>query len=494
MIGHKTVNNKSYTRKIMIVKDPKVKLVAKKTRRRSRYEMLLDSIYDAVLITDSDGYILEVNARAVEMFEFAWDDFKNLHISSLVEKMDRKILKTLHGNVDEKRYTVLEGRCLRKDQSNFNAEIAVGAERLESDDGLVFFIRNITQRKEMESQLRAANHALMNAAIGIVITDLDGAVQTANPAFLETWGYTADSDVLGRSIEEFFENAKEIRDIVGKVKTSYVCMNETVGRKKEGDTFRVQMSAAPNVSENNHVYGIVFSLRDNTDTHETQEALKRASEQQLESERVKTRLSTISTLGFALNNPLQGLLSMAEIDGRDEYKTQILRMISIVQELQSSEPLKVIKSPDGVERYKLSSPAHLAPCREKSVLLVDDEELIIKHFSNFMNNAFPDASVEAARNGAEAVKRFEQGHHRLILLDCIMPGMNGEDAYAAIEKICEERDWQMPNIIFCTGFMPSEKIRELAEGGNSNHLLTKPISKEDLMTAISPFMNAGKEK
>lgn len=479
---------KSSTRKILVVKDPKIRLVNKKTKERSRYEKLLDSIYDAVLVTDPEGYVTEVNARAVEMFEFTWDEFPGVHIGSVVEKADQRLLRTLKKNIDDKRYTVLEGRCYRKDRSSFAAEVAVGAELLESDTGLMFFVRNITPRKEAEHLLRAANNALMNAAIGMVITDPDGLIETANPAFLKAWGYPEDANVQNLPLHNFFDNRQEIEDIVHKVQTSLISMDETRAKKADGATFYVQLSAAPNLSGNSQMTGIVFSMRDNTAAIEAQNVMKDAARQKIEAERIQARMDTIRTLGYALNNPLQTLLSMAEMDQREDYKEQVHRMISIVQELQSSEPLKVIKSPDGVERYKLNTAAHLTPCAPQTVLIVDDEELIIKHFNNFLNSKYPDASVDIAHTGKKALERFGERHHRLILLDCVMPGMTGEETYAELEKMCEERDWQMPNVIFCTGFMPPEPIRELTESGKGHHLLTKPISRDDLTNAIGSFL------
>jgi len=62
-------------------------------------------------------------------------------------------------------------------------------------------------------------------------------------------------------------------------------------------------------------------------------------------------------------------------------------------------------------------------------------------------------TVLAARSGADAVQIFEEKHDSiaLVLLDVVMPGMTGPEAYA---KICAVRP-DMP-VVFTTGYSAEE--------------------------------------
>ena len=52
--------------------------------RKSLFRQFLAGMYDAVVITDPNGYIIEINARAVEHFGYEQDDVIDKHISLFV--------------------------------------------------------------------------------------------------------------------------------------------------------------------------------------------------------------------------------------------------------------------------------------------------------------------------------------------------------------------------------------------------------------------------
>ena len=41
-----------------------------------------------------------------------------------------------------------------------------------------------------------------------------------------------------------------------------------------------------------------------------------------------------------------------------------------------------------------------------------------------------------------------------------MPIMNGEETFHETQAVCKEKNWEMPAVIFCTGYTPPESIRE----------------------------------
>lgn len=61
----------------------------------------------------------------------------------------------------------------------------------------------------------------------------------------------------------------------------------------------------------------------------------------------------------------------------------------------------------------------------KSVLLVDDEDI---HRDIAANLLSPFYQMDYAENGMEAIRKCEQNHYDLILMDLHMPKMNGEQA------------------------------------------------------------------
>ena len=97
---------------------------------------------------------------------------------------------------------------------------------------------------------------------------------------------------------------------------------------------------------------------------------------------------------------------------------------------------------------------------------------------------FPTMQVDSVEDGQEATNAFKDRLYDFVIMDVDMPVMNGIDAYQEIERICSQKAWTPPVIIFCTGYAPPELIQSLAVENSNYHLLLKPISLIDLMSII----------
>jgi CheY-like chemotaxis protein len=96
----------------------------------------------------------------------------------------------------------------------------------------------------------------------------------------------------------------------------------------------------------------------------------------------------------------------------------------------------------------------------------------------------PDLHVDMATNGRIAVEEFSRGHHAILVMDLSMPVMDGRQAFEAISRICEERGWEMPSVIFCTGFAPEEFLEKVLQGHPEHSLLLKPVGGTAVVRAI----------
>jgi len=124
--------------------------------RDTPYDMLLESIYDGVFITDRRGVILDYNARAAEFFRLDEERLLGLPMVELISGADDRLIDTIHANLDKSRYTLIEARCTRADGSAFPAEIAANQVDLDQEGQLCFFVRDITQRRQALDALEAA--------------------------------------------------------------------------------------------------------------------------------------------------------------------------------------------------------------------------------------------------------------------------------------------------------------------------------------------------
>jgi len=85
-----------------------------------------------------------------------------------------------------------------------------------------------------------------------------------------------------------------------------------------------------------------------------------------------------------------------------------------------------------------------------SLLIVDDERLNLMILTDILS---PEYTVYTARNGVEAIEKAKEHLPDVILLDIIMPGMDGYEVLTTLKNLDETRE--IP-IIFITGLSSAE--------------------------------------
>lgn len=133
--------------------------VARRRERKERdtpFDKLLASVYDAVLITDPAGHVLDCNQRAEEFFLIAEERLLGMSVLDLISGASETLLDAIRQNLHDHKYTVVEARCSRADGSFFPAEIAVNRVDLDATGQLGFFVRDTTVRTKAQQELQNA--------------------------------------------------------------------------------------------------------------------------------------------------------------------------------------------------------------------------------------------------------------------------------------------------------------------------------------------------
>ena len=219
---------------------------------------VLEHLYDAITLTDLKGNVQQANRRAEELFGYPLVQLLGMPLSQIVDGVNDELLGMMHQQLKRGRFTVLEARCTRQNGSQFPAEIAVSSLDLGDVPGLCFSMRNITQRREMQNQLVMAQHALQQAACGLLMADLDSKVHFANPAFCRQWGAATPEDVIGHSLDEVFgeAHADQLRGGLGG--EPWAGQLDFV--RPDGTTFRLDATSAPNFDFAGVLVGLVISF------------------------------------------------------------------------------------------------------------------------------------------------------------------------------------------------------------------------------------------
>jgi NarL family two-component system response regulator LiaR len=112
------------------------------------------------------------------------------------------------------------------------------------------------------------------------------------------------------------------------------------------------------------------------------------------------------------------------------------------------------------------------------VMIVDDHDMVRKGLAAFLM-VCPDLElVGEASNGEEAVHLCEQARPDVILMDLVMPQMDGRAATRAIRE-----RWPQVQIIALTSFQEKKLVQEALQAGAISYLM-KNVSVDDLAEAI----------
>lgn len=112
------------------------------------------------------------------------------------------------------------------------------------------------------------------------------------------------------------------------------------------------------------------------------------------------------------------------------------------------------------------------------VMMVDDHAVVRSGLGAFLL-AFPDMELVAeAASGEEAVHLCSQHRPDVVLMDLVMPGLNGAQTTRAIRQACPDSQ-----VIALTSFKEEALIQEALQAGAISYLL-KNISAAELAEAI----------
>lgn len=116
----------------------------------------------------------------------------------------------------------------------------------------------------------------------------------------------------------------------------------------------------------------------------------------------------------------------------------------------------------------------------KQVLVVDDDRYNLEVLSAMLE--LRDYEVDTAVNGSEALDCFEKKHYDLILMDIMMPELNGNVATQIIRAL--EKPEDVPTRIIAVTAKDPDGNREIWEDSGFNGYLTKPFSEESLWRTL----------
>lgn len=116
----------------------------------------------------------------------------------------------------------------------------------------------------------------------------------------------------------------------------------------------------------------------------------------------------------------------------------------------------------------------------KLVLVVDDDEMIRRLVRTVLEA--DDFSVVEAKSGDEALQMVDDAKPAIVVLDVMMPGLNGVD-------VCRQLDHDNVKVIILTARDDAAIAEECMKAG-ADAFLTKPFSSIQLLDLVEELLAA----
>lgn len=113
----------------------------------------------------------------------------------------------------------------------------------------------------------------------------------------------------------------------------------------------------------------------------------------------------------------------------------------------------------------------------KTILVVDDEELVLNAVSDILKENGYD--VVTAVDGKDGLEKHKQYGPDIVITDIVMPDMEGIELLKSLHRTNEKTP-----IIVMSGHAVGSKFLHVAKLMGARESLLKPFSKTELLTAV----------
>ncbi len=237
-----------------------------------RYRALFEFSPDGVLVL-KDGVYMDCNSKTLELMKCGREDIvgKEPHVFSpevqpdgipSIDKANEKVRLALSGKPQ-----FFEWRNRMFDGSGFlDAEVNLSRFDVNNEAHILVIVRDITERKKTEAEIRRLVTAIEQAAEDIFITDAEGVIEYVNPAFESVTGYSR-GDALGKTpafLTSGLHDREFYRNLWETIRSGKVWTGTIVNRRKDGTFIHEESTVGPLVDSSGAITGYIALNRDVT--------------------------------------------------------------------------------------------------------------------------------------------------------------------------------------------------------------------------------------
>jgi PAS domain S-box-containing protein len=393
-------------------------ITVRKRRERNLafFQQAVEQMGSGIAAYDDTGTIRYANSAYAEMLGTTSGDLEGRHVAGLNPEFEADRFHEYWESFGPGETKRRETRHRRFDDgTTFPVATTTTHITAGGDEYHVGTIRDITERKAREQELRMFREAVEQAGHAVIVTDTDGVIQYVNPAFEELSGYSA-AEAIGRTpaINKSGEHGDDFYDDLWEtILDGEVWTGEIVNEHKNGERYAIDQTVAP-LTDDGEITGFVAINRDISELKEQRRELKRQNE----------RLEKFGrTVAHDLRNPLNIIdahldrASRADdpADAHERMQTALDRMGELIEELLAlAEQGKTVLDPEpaGLEAVATNAWDHV-DTREMRLEVVDDATFLMddSRTEQLLENLYRNAREHAGEDSTVRVGMLEDGFY-----------------------------------------------------------------------------------
>jgi twitching motility two-component system response regulator PilH len=117
-----------------------------------------------------------------------------------------------------------------------------------------------------------------------------------------------------------------------------------------------------------------------------------------------------------------------------------------------------------------------------TILIIDDSPTDVRVFTTMLERA--GHRVDAVNNAEDGIERVRATRPDIVIMDVIMPGMNGFQATRTLTRDPETSS--VPIVIITTKSMETDRVWGMRQGAKA--FITKPVNEKELLACIDDLL------
>jgi len=255
-------------------------------RKQAEEELLLltamiEQSSEGIIRTDTEFRINYINDATRALYGWSLDELRGKTPDLFnVDQHADEIQNNIYTMVSSGKPYLGEALNVRKDGSTFYCQFKVSPLKNEKGEiyGYMSSVRDITERKQAEEELKAsflATEASMNA---IFAADLKGIITYANTSASKMWGYKCTEEMIGTNAIEYWTESTQGKagEMIGTLlkEGNVATSGVLIGKRLDGTEFVVESNSVIMKDENGKPVGLIGSFSDITDRKKAEQRVK----------------------------------------------------------------------------------------------------------------------------------------------------------------------------------------------------------------------------